>query len=118
MLHEKNTPGEFHGSKMNTFKPKPKKSTLGQFHPETKMRGKGIGYVAMGCVVGSFILNALWGWVAGLLLAIAAVVLGKIGLDSTGRGLSLVAMLLGMVLIGVLLTILILGWEKIAINPT
>jgi len=103
---------------MNTFKPKPKKSTLGQFHPETEMRGKWVGYVAMGCVVGSFILDALLGWIAGLLLAVAAVVLGKLGLDSTGRGLSLVAMLLGIVLIGILLTILILGWEKIPINPT
>ena len=103
---------------MNTFKPKPKKATLGQFHPETKMRGKWVGYVAMGCIVGSFILDALLGWVAGLLLAVAAVVLGKLGLDSTGRGLSLVAMLLGIILIGVLLTILILGWEKIPINAT
>jgi len=72
----------------------------------------------MGCIVGSFILDALLGWVGGLLLAVAAVVLGKLGLDSTGRGLSLVAMLLGIILIGVLLTILILGWEKIPINPT
>ena len=82
------------------------------------MRGPAISYIAMGCVVGSFILNDLLGWIAGFLLAIAAVVLGKIGLDSTGRGLALVAMLLGVVLIGILLTIRILGWEMIAIDST
>jgi hypothetical protein len=103
---------------MNEFKIKPKTSTLGQFNPEKPLRGPGVSYVAIACVVGSFVLNSLLGWVAGVLLAIAAVVLGKLGLDSTGRGLALVALILGVVLIGVLLTILIVGRENIGISPT
>jgi hypothetical protein len=105
-------------STMNTLRPEPKKSTLGQFRPEEPMRGPWIGYLAMSCVIGSFILNSLLGWVAGVLVAGCAVVLGKMGLDSTGRGLSLIAMLLGVVLIGVLLTVLLIGQENIGMSPT
>lgn len=72
----------------------------------------------MACVVGSFILNSLLGWVAGILLAGAAVVLGKVGLDSEGRALALVSLLLGVVLIGVILTVLIIGSENIGVSPT
>ena len=117
-LHKKHTLNQFYNLKMNTFKAKPKKSTLGQFHPETPMRGPAVGYAAMACVVGSFVLNSLWGWVAGVLLASAAVVLGKIGLDSEGRGVALVSLILGVVLIGVILTVLIVGSENIGINST
>lgn len=82
------------------------------------MRGPWMGHLAMACVIGSFVLNSLLGWVAGLLLAVAAVILGKLGLDSTGRGMSLVALLLGVVLMGVLLTVLLIGSENIGISPT
>lgn len=117
-LHKKHTLSQFYNLKMNTFKAKPKKSTLGQFHPEAPMRGPAVGYAAMACVVGSFVLNSLWGWVAGICLAGAAVVLGMIGLDSEGRGVALVSLILGVVLIGVILTILIVGSENVGINPT
>jgi hypothetical protein len=103
---------------MNEFKVKPKTSTLGQFSPEKPLRGPGVSYAAIACVVGSFVLNSLLGWIAGILLACAAVVLGKIGLDSKGSGLALIALILGVVLIGVILTVLIIGSENIGINPT
>ncbi len=102
---------------MNTFKPEPKKSTLGQFRPETVMRGWWIGCAALGCCVGSLILNELWGWIPGVILAISAVVLGKAGLDSKGRTPSLVALILGVVLIGAYLTVLIVGKENWVIAP-
>lgn len=114
--HKKNTFGGFDVVKMNTFEPEPQKPALGQFRPEKPMRGPWIGYVAMGCVIASFIFNYLLGWVAGVLVAGCAVVLGKIGLDSKGRGLSLIALLLGVVLIGVLLTVLMIGKENIGIG--
>ncbi len=104
---------------MNTLKPEPKKSTLGRFRPETKMHGRWVGYAALACVVGSFLSYELWGWIPGAILVVSAVVLGKLGLDSKGRSLSLIALIVGVVLIGVLLTVLIIGKEKIiGIVPT
>ena len=99
------------------MKPERKKSTLERFRPETKMRGRWIGYTALACVVGSFVLYSLWGWIPAAILAASAIALGKLGLDSNGRGPSLIALILGVVLVGVLLTVLIVGKENIDIMP-
>ena len=102
---------------VNTVEPERKKSMLGRFRPETKMRGRWIGYAALACVVGSFVLYDLWGWIPGVILVASAITLGKLGLDSNGRGMSLIALILGVVLMGVLLTVLIAGKENIGILP-
>ena len=44
--------------------------------------------------------------------------LGKLGLDSNGRGLSLIVLILDVVLMGVLFTVLITGKDNIGIMPT
>ena len=116
-LHRKHTVVVFHNDIMNTFKPEPKKSTLGQFRPETMMRGRWIGFTALGCFASSLVLNELWGWIPGVILAASAVALGKLGLDSKGRGLSLIVLILGVVLIGAYLTVLIVGKENWVIAP-
>ena len=103
---------------MDPFKLGPKRAKLGQFHPETEMRGRWIGFVALGCLLASFILNELLGMIPGFVLAIAGVILGKWGLDSKGRLLSTVALIFGVVLIGVYLTVLIVGKENWDITPT
>ncbi|MCK5248266.1 hypothetical protein KAR02_15275 [Candidatus Bipolaricaulota bacterium] len=115
--HNKHTLEPLHSTIVNTLEPERKRTTLGRFRPETKMRGRWVGYVAMACVVGSFVLYDLWGWIPGAILAASAVALGKLGLDSKGRNLSLIALILGGVLIGVLLTVLIVGKENIGITP-
>ena len=71
-LHRKHTTIVFHDG-MNEFKLEPKRSTLGQFRPETVMRGRWIGFTALGCFASSLILNELWGWIPGVILAAAAV---------------------------------------------
>lgn len=116
LLHRKHTSVVFHDV-MNEFKLEPKRSTLGQFRPETMMRGRWIGFLSLGCLVSSIILNELWGWIPGVILAISAVVLGRFGLDSKGRGLSLVALILGVVLVGAYLTVLIVGKENWIMAP-
>ena len=73
------------------------------------MRGRWIGYAALGCLLASFILNELLGVLPGFILAITGLLLGKWGLDSKGRLLSTVALILGVVLIGIYLTVLIVG---------
>jgi len=103
--------GSCYDSNMDPFNPEPKKSNLGQFHPETEMRGRWIGYAALGCLVSSLILNELLGMIPGFILAIAGLVLAKWGLDSRGRLLSMAALIVGVVLIGVYLTVLIIGKE-------
>jgi len=104
-------------SGMDPFKPEPKKSNLGQFHPETEMRGRWIGFAALGCLLGSLIINELWGMIPGFVLAIAGLLLAKSGLDSKGRLTSMAALILGIVLIGVYLTVLIIGKESWVMNP-
>jgi len=104
-----------HGSIVNTLKPEPKRSKLGQFRPETKMRGWWIGCAAVACLVGSFVLSELWSMIPGAILAVSALVLGKLGLDSKGRILALVGLIGGVLLIGVYLTVLIIGKENIGI---
>jgi len=86
---------------------------LGQFHPETEMRGPWVGYAAMACVVGSFALGGLRSMIPGAILAASAVVLGKLGLDSKGRSWALVALIAGVLLTGIYLTVLIVGKENI-----
>ena len=98
---------------MSTLTPEPKKSKLGQFRPETEMRGPWVGYVAIACVVGSFVLSELWSMIPGAILAASAVVLGKLGLDSKGRKLAFVALIAGVLLTGIYLTVLIIGKENI-----
>ena len=98
---------------MNTLRPEPKKSTLGQFNPETEMRGPWVGYVAMACVAGSFALGGFRSLISGAILAASAVVLGKLGLDSKGRSWALIALIAGMLLTGIYLTVLIVGKENI-----
>ena len=100
---------------MNTLRPEPKKSTLGQFNPETEMRGKWLGYVAIACVAGSFVLGGFRSLILGAILAASAVVLGKLGLDSKGRSWALVALIAGMLLTGIYLTVLIVGKENIRV---
>jgi len=111
--HNKHTIGPLYSIIVSRVKPERKKPTLERFRPETKMRGRWIGYTALACVVGSFVLYSLWGWI----LAASAIALGKLGLDSNGRGPSLIALILGVVLMGVLLTVLIVGKENIDIMP-
>ena len=110
--YEERTIDSCYHSSMDPFKPEPKKSTLGQFHPETEMRGRWIGFAASGCLLGSLIVNELLGMIPGFLLAIAGLVLAKWGLDSKGRLLSMAALIAGVVLIGVYLTVLIVGKEN------
>jgi len=101
---------------MDPFKSRPKKSNLGQFHPETEMRGRWIGYAALGCLVSSLITNELLGMIPGIILAIAGLILGRWGLDSQGRLLSMAAMIVGVALLGVYLTVLIIGKESWVMN--
>jgi len=103
---------------VNTLKPEPKKSALGRFRPETKMRGRWIGYAAVACLVASFILYELWGLIPGAILAAAAIYAGKMGLDSKARIPALIALIAGILLIGVYLTVLFVGKENIGITPT
>ena len=91
---------------MDPVKPEPRKSNLGQFRPETEMRGRWIGFAALGCLAASLIVNELLGMIPGFVLAIAGLLLGKFGLDSRGRLLSMAALILGIVLIGSYLTVL------------
>jgi hypothetical protein len=104
--------GSCYDASMDPFKPEPKKSNLGQFHPETEMRGRWIGFAALGCLAASLIINELLGMIPGFLLAIAGLVLAKWGLDSKGRLLSMAALVVGVVLLGVYLTVLIVGKES------
>lgn len=115
--HNEHTIGPQYSISVNIVEPERKKSTLGRFRPETKMRGRWIGYAALACVVGSFVFYDLWGWIPGAILVASAITLGKLGLDSNGRGMSLIALILGVVLMGVLLTVLIVGKEHIGILP-
>ncbi len=115
--HNKHTIGPLYSISVNIVEPERKKSMLGRFRPETKIRGRWIGYVALACVVGSFVFYDLWGWIPGVILVASAITLGKLGLDSNGRGMSLIALILGVVLMGVLLTVLIVGKENIGILP-
>ena len=82
------------------------------------MRGRWIGFAALGCLLASLILNELLGMIPGFILAIVGLLLGKWGLDSRGRLLSTVALILCVVLIGVYLTVLIVGKENWEIAPT
>ena len=82
------------------------------------MRGRWIAYAGLSCAVGSLVLHQTLGFVPGLLLAAAAALLGKIGLDSKGRSVALVTLLIGIVLIGTYLTVLILGDENIGLPPS
>jgi len=102
---------------VNTLKPEPKKSTLGQFRPETRVRGRWLGYTALACAIGSFVLNELWGVIPGAILAAAAIYVGKIGLDSKARIPALIALLVGILLIGLYLTVLFVGKENIGVTP-
>ena len=77
------------------------------------MSGRWIGYAAIACIVSSFILSVLWGMIPGAILAASAIVLGRLGLDSKGRSLALIALILGVLLIGIYLTVLIVGRENI-----
>lgn len=86
---------------MNTLEPERKRSTLGRFRPEKRMRGHWIGYAALACAVSSFVLYELWGQIPGAILAAAAIYAGKKGLDSKGRNLALVALIAGVLLIGI-----------------
>lgn len=108
--------GSCYDSNMDPFNPEPKKSNLGQFHPETEMRGRWIGFAALGCLLGSLIINELWGMIPGFILAIAGLLLAKLGLDSKGRLTSMAALILGIVLIGVYLTVLIIGKESLVMK--
>ena len=101
-----------YAASMDPFKPEPKKSNLGQFHPETEMRGRWIGLAALGCLLASLIAHELWGMIPGSILAIAGLLLAKSGLDSKGRLTSMAALILGIVLIGVYLTVLFIGKEN------
>jgi len=58
---------------VNTVKQERKKSTLGRFRPETKMHGRWIGYTAVACVVCSFVLYDLWGWIPGVILVASGI---------------------------------------------
>ena len=102
---------------MNTLKPEPKKSTLGRFRPETRMRGHWIGYAALACAIGSFVLNELWGLIPGAILAAAAIYVGKMGLDSKARIQALIALIAGILLIGFYLSVLFVGKENIGVPP-
>ena len=82
------------------------------------MRGRWIGFAAFACLLASLILNELLGMIPGFTLAIAGLILGKWGLDSKGRLVSTVALILGVVLIGVYLTVLIVGKENWDIAPS
>jgi len=98
---------------VNTLGPKPKKSKLGQFHPETRMHGRWIGGAGISCLVGSFILGGLRSIIPGMMLAICAAVLGKIGLDSKGRIFASIALIGGVLFTGIFITVLIVGRENI-----
>ena len=58
------------------------------------------------------------GQIPGIILAAAAIYAGKKGLDSKGRNLALIALIAGVLLIGIYLTVLIVGNENIGIMPT
>lgn len=115
--HNKHTINPLYSTIVNTPEPERKKSTLGRFRPETRMRGWWVAYAAIACTVGSFVLYELWGLIPGAILAASAIALGKLGLDSKGRSLALIALILGVVLMGVLLTVFIVGEENIGILP-
>lgn len=111
------TLGSWYDSLMDPLKREPKRTTLGQFHPETEMHGRWIGFAALGSLLASLISNELWGMIPGFALAIAGLLLAKFGLDSKGRLTSMIALILGIVLIGVYLTVLFIGKESWDINP-
>ena len=115
--HNKHTINPLYSTIVNIPEPERKKSTLGRFRPEAKMRGWWVAYAAIACTVGSFVLYELWGLIPGAILAASAIALGKLGLDSKGRSLALIALILGVVLMGVLLTVFIVGEENIGILP-
>jgi len=102
---------------MNSLRPEPKKSTLGRFRPETQMPGRWIGLSGLVCIVGSFLVHQWVGMIPGFVLAAIAALLGKLGLDSKGRAIAWVSLIGGIVLIGVYLTVLIIGTENIGISP-
>ena len=103
---------------MNSLEPERKRTILGRFRPETTMRGHWVGYAALACTVGSFVFYELLGLIPGAILAAAAIYAGKKGLDSKGRSLALIALITGVLLIGIYLTVLIVGKENIGIMPT
>ncbi len=81
------------------------------------MPGHGIGISGLICVVGSLALHQWIGMIPGLVLAAVAIYLGKRGLDSKGRAMALVSLIGGIVLVGVYLTVFIVGSENIGIAP-
>ncbi len=82
------------------------------------MRGRWIGYTGLVCLATSLGLHQLVGLLPGLLLAVAASVLGKFGLDSKGRGAAFVAVIGGILMLGIYLTVFLIGRENIDIAPS
>ena len=80
------------------------------------MTGRWIGFTALGCLVGSILLNEIWGMVPGMLLAIGGLVLARRGLNSKARFLSLAVLILSIVLLGAYLTVLFLGADSMVMD--
>ena len=76
-----------------------------------------MGYAGLASLAVSFGLHQLAGVLPGLLLAVGASFLGKLGLDSKGRGAALVSLIGGILMIGIYLTVFLIGRENIDIAP-
>ncbi len=103
---------------MDTQRPEPKRSTLGRFDPETRMRGHWIGWVALACCPASLAASQFVGTTLSLVLAIVGVLISIRGLRSKGRAVSLVALFLNAVLIMAFLLVLIGTTEASAFYTT
>ena len=81
------------------------------------MRGRWIGYTGLVCFGASLGLHQFVGLLPGLLFAVAASLLGKFGLDSKGRGAAFVSLIGGILMLGIYLTVFLIGREHIDIAP-
>jgi Ca2+/H+ antiporter len=103
---------------MDTQHSESKRSTLGRFEPETRMRGHWIGWSALACCVAALAASQFVGAVLSLLLGILGVCLSIEGLRSRGRAISVVAFFFNAVVVMAFLLVLIGTTEVSAYVPT